>query len=162
MMEYNLQKCWILSLYTWNEHNLVNQLYFNKKKRKTTQENQNCILMKMFTAMWVRLWKKQTSTLTSKSRGIKQTPNEPQGSRRWCVSAHSRVVPKPPGEGRHHPRWPWHGKVFLQRMSLGLVALQLKYVSFSTPDWKLQGLDQYACVCVCARTLFYKLENGDG
>ena len=133
-----------------------------KKKRKTTQENQNCIFMKMFTAMWIRLWKKQISTLTSKTRGIKRTPNEPQGSRRWCVSAHSRVVPKPTGEGRHHPRWPWHGKVFLQRMSLGLVALQLKYVSFSTPDWKLQGLDQCACVCVRARTLFYKLENGDG
>ena len=33
-MEYNLQKYWITMLYTWNEHNIVNWLYFNKTKKK--------------------------------------------------------------------------------------------------------------------------------
>ena len=29
-MEYNLQKYWIAMLYTWNENNTVNNLYFKK------------------------------------------------------------------------------------------------------------------------------------
>ena len=28
-MHYNLQKYWTNMLYTWNEHNIVNQLHFN-------------------------------------------------------------------------------------------------------------------------------------
>ena len=32
-MEYDLQKTWIASLYMWRYHNIVDQLYFSKKKR---------------------------------------------------------------------------------------------------------------------------------
>ena len=33
-MEYNLQKTWTTMLYTWNLHDIINQLYFNGKKKE--------------------------------------------------------------------------------------------------------------------------------
>ena len=32
-MGYNLQKYWITMLYTWNQYNIVNQVYLNKKEK---------------------------------------------------------------------------------------------------------------------------------
>ena len=33
-MEYDLKKNGIIVLYTWNQQNIVNQLYFKKKKKQ--------------------------------------------------------------------------------------------------------------------------------
>ena len=42
-MGYNLQKFWITMLYAWNWQNIVNQLYFNlKKKRKKEMLSSEC------------------------------------------------------------------------------------------------------------------------
>lgn len=76
------------------------------------------------------------------------------------VFQHSWVVPKPLG-GKTPPLVTLAQEGFPPKTVTRSVALQLKYVSFSIPDWKLQGT-RPVCVSVRVHTLFYILENGDG